>query len=514
MVTEFYDTNLPNQTRSLQNLNPTDITIVTNNSYIDEKPISEDEFIISRYLYLLGEKQKNGKYICPNCGEDKLSINSDGKKFNCFGGCEDPKAIAYQLRAKNGEFNGKKHIYNESYQAKKTGYEISKRTANGKTKLTEIISFVAEEFKYLKFNTQTLEPWLLDKPFSKKVCELDKLYIWVARKYGKEYPKEKLTDTVLLLAQENQFNPLEQELRLLANIESVDDPTILDNLSTRVLGTSNPLYDQYLKCWLLAAVGRVLLPGCYVRNVLILRGEQDIGKTTFFQILGGDYFSSSLGDARDKDEIMVAHANWILEWGELETIWGKKARGEIKRFITQTHDTFRPPYGRTTITQPRKFILCGTTNEQEFLTDRTGNNRFWVIDCGNRKINLDWIEKYRSAILAMATATVLKEIEYSKSEVAKGKLWQLPSNYLALDSKNSEIFLESHEWEEVIEKVIDSFGSCGWIDPQKIWDELEIAKRDRPKFKTQVSSLMNRLGWKSGFKWLDGKSKRVWIPIK
>ena len=514
MIFEFYDVGSPDHANCVKTTGDTATNSIADNSDIDKKPISEDEFIISHYLYLLGEKQKNGKYICPNCGENKLSINSDGKKFNCFGGCEDPRAIAYQLRAKNGEFKAKKYSYDKSYQAKKIDSEKGKKTANGKTKLTEIIDFVAEEFKYLKFNTQTLEPWLLDKPFNKVICELDKLYIWVARKYGKEYPKEKLADTVLLLAQENQFNPLEQELRLLANIEKVDDPTILDNLASRILGTNKLLYDQYLKRWLLAAVGRVLLPGCYVRNVLILRGEQDIGKTTFFQILGGDYFSSSLGDARDKDEIMVAHANWILEWGELETIWGKKARGEIKRFITQTHDTFRPPYGRTTITQPRKFILCGTTNEQEFLTDRTGNNRFWVIDCGNKKINLDWLEKYRSAILAMATATVLKDIEYSKSEVTKGKLWQLPSNYLALDSKNSEIFLESHEWEQVIENVIDAWGSCGWIDPEKIWDELEIAKRDRPKFKTQVSSLMNRLGWKSGFKWLDKKSKRVWIPIK
>ncbi|NCS00531.1 MAG: P-loop ATPase, partial [Microcystis aeruginosa L311-01] len=70
------------------------------------------EFVIANYLHLLDkpEKGEKGKYICPNCGEPKLSIKQSGPKkgiaYNCYG-CHESKKIAYKLRELNGEFNKK-----------------------------------------------------------------------------------------------------------------------------------------------------------------------------------------------------------------------------------------------------------------------------------------------------------------------------------------------------------------------------------------------------------------------
>ena len=95
----------------------------------------------------------------------------------------------------------------------------------------------------------------------------------------------------------------------------------------------------------MSAVARIFQAGCYTRCVLILQGNQNAGKTSFFRILGGDYFSSSLGDLRtnQKDEILIAHRNWILEWGELEVMFSRKAMGEVKRQVTIQEDSIRYP---------------------------------------------------------------------------------------------------------------------------------------------------------------------------
>jgi len=60
-----------------------------------------NDFVISEYLDFLipselPSRRKEKKFICPNCGEHHLSINADGKKYDCYG-CGDKTAIAQKL---------------------------------------------------------------------------------------------------------------------------------------------------------------------------------------------------------------------------------------------------------------------------------------------------------------------------------------------------------------------------------------------------------------------------------
>ena len=488
------------------------------------------EFTISDYLSLLGEKNQAGYYLCPCCGEWKLSINSDGKKYNCYS-CNDTKTIASELIKRAGKFskgksdvislgNGKNYINSkreDKHETSKSSTDRQKRS-----NLLDLIGLVNREFKGLRFNTQTLEPWLKDKPFSEKVCRLETFHVYLAERYGEIHPKERCIDTVMHIAQKTLFNPLEEYLKGLGEdfrkrFQSQDDlcetaENILSDLATTYLSTENPLYDEYLRNWILSAVGRVLVPGCYVRSALILQGEQNIGKTTFFQILGKEYFSSSLGDAKGKDELLVANRHWILEWGEFEGLWGRKPLSDVKSFMTRTEDTFRPPYGRAASTFARRFVLCGSTNQTDFLTDDTGNSRFWVIPCGAKEINLPRWEEAREEILAAATALVLYHKQTDLQSTMAGKHWQLAKAAHELDRLNAEKFTESHVWEEHILEVIDIWKECEFILPDKIWEALDIPIKERPKYRNQVSKVMNRFGWQYGFKWIDSKSKRAWIP--
>jgi predicted P-loop ATPase len=68
-----------------------------------------------------------------------------------------------------------------------------------------------------------------------------------------------------------------------------------------------------------------------------------------------------------------------LEWAELERALSRRSTGDVKSFLSSCVDNLRVPYGRTVEAFPRHCIMTGTTNEEEFLADSTGDRRFWVI---------------------------------------------------------------------------------------------------------------------------------------
>ena len=79
----------------------------------------------------------------------------------------------------------------------------------------------------------------------------------------------------------------------------------------------------------------------------------------------------------------------------------RKDQGNIKALITQRVDDFRPPYGSVISKHPRKSILVGTCNKDDFLRDETGSRRYWIIECGQKEgeqINVDLVLEERDRI--------------------------------------------------------------------------------------------------------------------
>jgi predicted P-loop ATPase len=109
-------------------------------------------------------------------------------------------------------------------------------------------------------------------------------------------------------------------------------------------------------------------------------GDQGARKSSFWSALGGAFFSDALGDISSKDDLMILHRSWIMEWAELDHVMGRKHAGQVKAFLSQATDLFRVPYGKATESFPRRGIIVGSTNRSTgFLVDDTGNRRFWVI---------------------------------------------------------------------------------------------------------------------------------------
>ena len=140
-----------------------------------------------------------------------------------------------------------------------------------------------------------------------------------------------------------------------------------------------------------------------IDTALILQGKQGYKKSTFFKILAGDYFDDSLGVVSDKDERLKLHRSWFIEWSELESIFRRGDVSQTKAFLSSSIDAVRPPYCRQTQDFARASIIVATTNKDEFLSDETGNRRFWIIPV-QKRINVKLLAKERDAIWAAAVS--------------------------------------------------------------------------------------------------------------
>ena len=140
-----------------------------------------------------------------------------------------------------------------------------------------------------------------------------------------------------------------------------------------------------------AALRRVYDPGCKFDHILVLSGPQGIGKSTLLARLGGPWFSDSLtiSDMNDKTAAEKLQGYWLLEIGEMAGM--KKADLEkVKAFLTRTDDKYRASYGRNVENHPRQCVFFGTTNEEGYLRDVTGNRRFWTVRVTGKTARKPW----------------------------------------------------------------------------------------------------------------------------
>lgn len=160
-----------------------------------------------------------------------------------------------------------------------------------------------------------------------------------------------------------------------------------------------------LRRFMISAVARVMRPGCKVDHMLVLVGPQAYRKSSFALALGAPWSAESTSTFGTKDAIAELDGAWIVELGELAGL--RKSEVEtIKHFTSKQIDRYRPAYGHAVIDQPRACVFIGTTNEQRFLLDHTGNRRFWPVRIGGR-IDLHLLKVQREALWAEAYAAYL-----------------------------------------------------------------------------------------------------------
>jgi predicted P-loop ATPase len=155
--------------------------------------------------------------------------------------------------------------------------------------------------------------------------------------------------------------------------------------------------------WPISLVARGLDPGCKVDNVLVLKGPGGLGKSTVFEILGGEWFCDTAINLGDKDSRMMASRYWLCELAEC-VAFKRSGSDVLKNFFSSRSDKFRPPYGSEIEEFPRRCVFVGTLNEDMFLTDETGNRKYYVVEVIYTPEALNMLRRDRDQLLAEAVA--------------------------------------------------------------------------------------------------------------
>ena len=131
------------------------------------------------------------------------------------------------------------------------------------------------------------------------------------------------------------------------------------------------------------AVARAMEPGCKFDYMLILCGPQGIGKSTLLDRMSHGWFNDSIRTFEGKDAAELLPGVWLVEVAELDAFRSTDV-ARIKQFLSLRSDRYRAAYGRNMKEQPRSCVFFGTCNQMDFLTDTTGNRRFWPVDVGRK----------------------------------------------------------------------------------------------------------------------------------
>ena len=236
-----------------------------------------------------------------------------------------------------------------------------------------------------------------------------------------------------------------------------------DWLATAVGCEQSAYTDAIGRRWLISAVARTMAPGCKVDTVLVLIGGQGIGKSTTFTDLvpGDEYYSDSAISAGrvDKDNYMALHGPVIYELQEIDRYTGRGDHAsEMKTYISTREDRFRVPYGSEVIGYKRRCVIVGTTNEKTFLTDATGNRRFWPVVAG--QCDTEWTRANRDQLWAEALALYLQ-----------GEQWHLTDAEEQLAGPVQQTAAEQDPWVERLAMSLhqgDGLTKPGRFGPQPI----------------------------------------------
>jgi predicted P-loop ATPase len=132
----------------------------------------------------------------------------------------------------------------------------------------------------------------------------------------------------------------------------------------------------------LSAVARAYQPGCKADVMVVLIGDQGLGKSRgiedlvpkqiwYTDDLGGDLYERKVGEG--------LQGKWIIEFSEFSRI-NRATIEVVKDFLSRRVDHFRPAYGRIPKDFPRQCVFVGTTNNPLPLQD-TENRRYMPVEC-------------------------------------------------------------------------------------------------------------------------------------
>lgn len=304
---------------------------------------------------------------------------------------------------------------------------------------------------------------------------------WLAQQYNLRVKASSVIEAVSVVAHDHAFHPVRNYL----NDLEWDRVPRLDTWLTDIMGVDATDYSSKVgKRWMVSAVGRVMQPGCKADSVMILEGAQGAGKSTAMSVLGGAWFMDTPFALGDKDGFQAIRGKWIIELGELDS-FNKAESTKAKQFFSASTDTYRESYGRRTMDVPRQCVFVGTTNQDEYLKDATGNRRYWPVAC--TKVDLDKLREVRDQLWAEAMFCY-----------ESGDIWWVNRDEAPLFAEAQESRFVVDEWEGPILKWLEESQIGATASGEDVLAgalKLDYGHWGKPE-QMRVGAIMHRLEWR------------------
>ena len=307
--------------------------------------------------------------------------------------------------------------------------------------------------------------------------------------YEVNFSTNQLYEAMKMVGEFNKKNPLKEyieNIKLPENYTPKLETWLIDYFGVE----DTQLHRAYGRKTILGAIARALFSNIdnpvKVDTSLILYGDQGIGKSTALSILSMNpkWFSDIPFDMGNNKEACLKISGVLIY--ELKELAKRKKEKEIeKAFLDTRVDTYRPPYGKTTISRVRKTIFVGTTNRLDILQDSTGSRRFWPVIC--KDINVDGFQK----IVHQLWAEGLKEY------VDGYRDWYLDADEEYERKLEAIGFQSIHPWKEKISNLISQIPPTESLTPAYIMEKMELPKHMETRgYLAQIESIMNELGYR------------------
>lgn len=259
-------------------------------------------------------------------------------------------------------------------------------------------------------------------------------------------------------------------------------------LSTYFGGEESP-YTNAVSMYIASAMGgRLMQPGCKADAAVVLVGAQGAGKTMAISALAPleDSFAEINLSTRDADQSRQLRGKLIGELGELRGLRSREAE-DIKGWLSRTFEEWTPKFREFTTRFQRRLTFWGSTNEQHFLNDVTGNRRWLPITV--KEPNPEMIKRDREQIWAEAIY-IFKNY---------GVLWQ------AAQELAEEVRDEHFQEDPLVDEVrgyMEMHNGEKRFELRQIWASVRMGRDYDSRAKREMSRVMERMG-------LKGKQMRV-----
>ena len=225
-------------------------------------------------------------------------------------------------------------------------------------------------------------PWSLPDEKQRMWADTDSdyLYWWMETEYGL-VGRGNIDSALNACFVKWTFDPVQSYIKGL----KWDGKPRLDTLFIDYLGAEDTSYTRTVTRKIMtAAIARAMKPGIKFDNMLILCGNQGVGKSSIMQVMAGalpidGLFNNSIQTFEGKDALEMLRGAWLVVIDELQA-FNRSEISTIKQYLSKTSDIYRAAYARNSKEYQRRCVFFGTTNEYDVLKDLTGNRRFWPVD--------------------------------------------------------------------------------------------------------------------------------------